>query len=98
MSAGCVAVLLLWTVARAVRKHRSRATPPAERPSQTESSARTEVRDDAAPHFDLKPGPLPSHIEPREPNEMPRDGKRRTAQHLAGFGNLPTRPRRDHDS
>lgn len=98
--------MLLWFVARAVRKHRNRPTPHEDRPTYSEHPLHSEprlhavpeVRDDFAPHFVLKPGPLPGPTEPREPNEMPRDGKRRTARHLAGFGTLPTRPRHDDAS
>lgn len=83
-----LAAMLPWTVARAVRRHRLRPAPRADNAPRHES----------APHFVLKPGPRPGHTEPREPREMPRDGKRRTAHHLAGFGNLGTRPRRGGES
>lgn len=104
LPAGYAAGVLLWSAARAVRKHRKQPRPHTDRPPYGEHPphaeprlhAVPEVRDDSAPHFVLKPGPPPSHTEPREPHEMPRDGKRRTARHLAGFGNLPTRPR-PHD-
>lgn len=101
--AGYAAGMLLWSVSRAVHKHRNRPTPHAGRPPYSEHPpyseprlrAAPEVRDYSAPHFVLKPGPLPGHTEPREPNEVPRDGKGRTGPHLVGFGNLPTRPRHD---
>ncbi|MGR6998050.1 hypothetical protein ACU686_08045 [Yinghuangia aomiensis] len=70
-----------------VHTHRNRLAPHADRPPYSEHPPHSEprlhdapaVRDDSAPHFVLKPGPLPGHTEPREPNAMPRDGKRRTA-------------------
>lgn len=36
----------------------------------------------------------PDDVEPVEPAEMPRDGRRRTAHELPGFGNLNERPKR----
>lgn len=89
--AGLVAVLLIGPAVRVVRKHWN-PPPPRLDPPIPPTRADPER---PPPQFDLAPGPLAGHFEPREPMEMPhkRMRDRTLPQEMTGFGNFGTRPR-----
>jgi hypothetical protein len=89
--AGSVAALLAWPAVRAARAHWN-PPPPELDPPVPPTRADPER---PPPRFDLAPGPLAGHFEPREPMEMPHKHMRdRTLpQELTGYGNFGTRPR-----
>ncbi|MGR7000532.1 DUF6479 family protein [Yinghuangia aomiensis] len=92
VAAVAIAAFLVIPVVQGVLRRR-RPPPMSRRPRGTSwATPDTAAAERPAPP-DERDG-SPDIVEPVEPAEMPRDGRRRTAHELPGFGNLHERPKR----